>query len=113
VLARDPQNLRAHYTSGLLRLYLESPTEALKHFQLVAQVDPKDAYAAYYTAQCLAQERKYDESLTWYDKAIRIDPYLRSAYYAAAQAARAAGRTNKPRRFLMSSATGEEPRAAG
>src|SRR5690349_753109 len=45
ILKDDPQNLRAQYCSGLLKLFLESPDEALPHFQLVAQADPKDAYA--------------------------------------------------------------------
>jgi tetratricopeptide (TPR) repeat protein len=100
VLQTDANNLRAHYCSGLLKLYLQSPAEALKHFQIVAEVDPQDAYAAYYTGQCLAQERTYDEALTWYGRAVAIDPYLRSAYYAVSQAARAAGRNNEAAEFL-------------
>jgi tetratricopeptide (TPR) repeat protein len=53
-----------------LKLYLESPQDALKHFQLVASADPKDAYAAYYVGQCLAQSHKYDQAVEWYRKAV-------------------------------------------
>jgi tetratricopeptide (TPR) repeat protein len=53
VLAIDPQDLRAHYNSGLLRLYLESPGEAMNHFQLVAETDPKDAFAAYASGEAV------------------------------------------------------------
>ncbi|MCI0630241.1 MAG: FG-GAP-like repeat-containing protein [Phycisphaerales bacterium] len=91
VVKDEPGNLRAQYCSGLLKLYLESPEEALPHFELVAKAAPpngNDAYAAYYVGQCLAQQRQYEEAVEWYEKALKLDPYLRSAYYALSQALR-------------------------
>jgi tetratricopeptide (TPR) repeat protein len=86
VLAADPAHLRAHYVSGLLHLYLSSPAVAQPHFERVANADPDDAYAAYYLAQCLAQQGEYAGALARYQQAMAVDPYLRSAYYGAFQA---------------------------
>lgn len=112
VLSADSHHLRARYCIGLLRLHLQSPDEALPHFQLVAEADPKDAYAAYYVGQCLSQQRSYEDAAEWYDKAIALDGYLRSAYYAAAQAYRALQREDDAKRMLDEFLTLEKnPRA--
>jgi len=91
VLKADPKNIHANYTIGLLKLYLQSPDEAIGYYQKVAAADPHDAYAAYYVGQCLAQTRQYEKAVEWFKKSIEIDPYLRSGYYAAAQALRGMG----------------------
>ena len=85
VLSADPGNLRAHYVAGLVQLYLGFPQEAAEHFEFVADADAKDAHAAYYLAQCLAQQSDYQQAITWYQRAMQLDPYLRSAYYGAFQ----------------------------
>nr|MBS0020864.1 VCBS repeat-containing protein [Gammaproteobacteria bacterium] len=85
VLAADPGHLRAHYVAGLLRLYVADAVPALRHFQRVTEGDPKDAYAAYYVAQCLAQQGQPQEALVWYRRSMALDPYLRSSYYGAFQ----------------------------
>ena len=84
-LHAEPDNLRAHYVSGLVKLYLGFPDEALTHFEFVANTDSQDAHAAYYRAQCLAQLADYGQAITWYQRAMELDPYLRSAYYGAFQ----------------------------
>ncbi|MEX2121578.1 MAG: FG-GAP-like repeat-containing protein [Pirellulales bacterium] len=84
VLKKHPGHLRARFCSGLLLLHGGNARQALGHFLAVAKADPKDAYAAYYVAQCLAELDRRAEALQWYRKALRLDPYLRSAYYAAA-----------------------------
>lgn len=86
VLAEQAGHARAHYVAGLLRLYLGSPEAAEIHFRRVAEADPADAYAIYYLGQCLAQQSRFEPALAAYRKAIELDPYLRSAYYAAFQA---------------------------
>ncbi|MBT8103241.1 MAG: VCBS repeat-containing protein [Gammaproteobacteria bacterium] len=86
VLKSDPDNLRAHYVSGLVNLYIGFPDEALTHFEFVSDRDEKDAHAAYYRAQCLAQLADYEQASAWYQRAMELDPYLRSAYYGAFQA---------------------------
>ena len=100
VIAAAPNHLRANYCVGLLKLYLESPADALPHFKLVAAADPKDAYAAYYVGQCLAQSHNYDQAVEWYRKAIELDPYLRSGYYALSQSYRALGKDDDAAKML-------------
>ena len=92
VLEADPTDLRAHYVTGLLQLYLGSPAEALEHFSYVVENDPDDAFAAYYRAQCLAQLGNDALALTAYEQAMGLDPYLRSAYYGAFQSLQRLGR---------------------
>jgi len=91
VLQDEPTHLRANYTTGLLKLYLQSPAESIGYYQKVADADARDAYAAYYVGQCLAQMRQYQMAVEWFQKSVEIDPYLRSGYYAAAQALRGLG----------------------
>jgi tetratricopeptide (TPR) repeat protein len=100
VIAQDPDDLRAHYVAGLLRLYLASPSEAIGHFRKVAEADPDDAYAAYYLGQCLAQQSEYEQALTWYQRALAADPYLRSGYYGAFQALRRLRRVDEARQMV-------------
>jgi tetratricopeptide (TPR) repeat protein len=112
VLRRDPDHLRAHYCTGLLKLYLQSPQQALPHFTFVAEKDDKDAHAAYYVGQCLAQMRRYDEAAKWYEKAIANDGYLRSGYFALSQAYRALNRNEDAAKTLDSfQALERNPRA--
>ena len=100
VLAAEPENLRANYIAGLLRLYLSSPAEAMEHFRRVAEADDEDAYAAYYLAQCLAQLSDHEQALQWYQKALQLDPYLRSAYYGAFQSMQRLGKTDAAREMV-------------
>ena len=91
VLALDTLHLRAHYTAGILRSVLETPTAAFGHFEVVAKADDTDAHAAYFTGQALAQQGQWANAVAWFARAIEADAYLRSSYYAGAQAARRAG----------------------
>ena len=100
VLASEPAHPRAHYVAGLLRLYLASPAEALIHFKQVAEADPQDAYAAYYLAQCLSQQSEHEQALGRYQQAIRLDPYLRSAYYGAFQSLQRLKRRDEARELV-------------
>ena len=93
VLARDGAHLRAQYTAGILRSVLETPEAALAHFQVVAEADPGDAHAAYFTGQALSQQSRWADAVVWFARAIEANAYLRSSYYAGAQAARRAGDT--------------------
>ncbi|MEO0424289.1 MAG: FG-GAP-like repeat-containing protein, partial [Pseudomonadota bacterium] len=87
VLGQAPEHQRAHFVAGLLRLYEGAQVAALEHFQQVAEADPSDAYAAYYTGQLLSGDDP-EEALRWFERAIETDPYLRSAYYGASIALR-------------------------
>jgi tetratricopeptide (TPR) repeat protein len=92
VLQDEPTHVRARYLSGLIRLYLGSPQEAMAEFESVLESDPNDAHAAYYLAQCQAQLNRHEQALPWYQRAIEADPYLRSAYYGAFQSLQRLGR---------------------
>jgi hypothetical protein len=88
VLASDPDNARANYVAGLLRLYLGEVELAAAHFQSVVGEDPSDAYAHYYLGQCQLRLGDREAALESYATAIELDPYIRSAYYGAAQVLR-------------------------
>ena len=77
--------LRAQYCRAILLFNGSNPAAALEFFQQVAQADPQDAYAAYYTGRCLFEAEKFSDAMSWYRKAIAIDPFLQSAYYGAFQ----------------------------
>lgn len=99
VLAAEPDHARAHYVSGLLKLYRSRTDEAAAHFRAVLEADPDDAYAAYYLAQCVAPADG-EAALALYERALQADPYLRSAYYGAALVARRLGRTEEAKEGL-------------
>jgi tetratricopeptide (TPR) repeat protein len=92
VLQSEPSHLRARYLAGLVQLFLGDPRGALKDFGIVAEADPEDAHAAYYLAQCHAQLADPEEALSWYQRAMGLNPYLRSAYYGAFQSLQRLGR---------------------
>jgi hypothetical protein len=102
VLAADPDQLRAQYVAGLLRLYRGDAEQALVHFRRVTEGDPKDAYAAYYLGQCLAQQGKTREALDWYRRSMALDPYLRSSYYGAFQMLRKLNQREAARALMVS-----------
>ena len=85
VIEADPTNLRAHYVAGLIHLYLGATQDARAEFRFVAGADPKDAHAAYYLAQSLAQLGDWAGALPWFQRAMKLNPYLRSAYYGGFQ----------------------------
>jgi tetratricopeptide (TPR) repeat protein len=100
VLAEEPGHLRAMYTTGILRLYLGEAETATRYFQDVVSSDPRDAYAAYFLGQSHLQLGDYASAAQWLVKATELDPYLRSAYWASAQALRRVGRTDDAQALL-------------
>jgi len=95
VIQTDPANLRAHYVAGLIHLYLGATAEARAEFELVAKSDPDDAHAAYYLAQSLAQLGDFSAALPWFQRAMELNPYLRSAYYGGFQSLQRLDRTEE------------------
>jgi Tfp pilus assembly protein PilF len=94
VLAADPQQLRAHYALGLLLLHDSRAREALPHFSFAAGRAPRDPYTLYYVGQCLFQQGDLTGALGSYERALAIDPHLRSAAYGAFQAMQRLGRAD-------------------
>jgi Flp pilus assembly protein TadD len=95
VLSKDPDHLRANYCSGLLRLYLGETREAFEHFKLVADADANDPFAAYYLGQCMEQSGDMDGAARQFERALQLDPYLRSAYYRLSQVYQRLGRVEE------------------
>ncbi|GJM09470.1 MAG: hypothetical protein DHS20C11_17460 [Lysobacteraceae bacterium] len=86
VVAEKADHLDAHYVIALLSFNRGDCATAVEHFETVRTGDPKDAYAAYFLAQCKVQQGDAAGALALYQSAIDLDPYLRSAYYGAFQA---------------------------
>ena len=100
VLERDSEHPRALYVSGILRLYLGETEPAETLLRRVADIDPDDAFAAYFLGQIMLQSANHDEAAAWFLRAAELDPYLRSAYWAGAQALRRAGRIDESEALL-------------
>ena len=100
VLQRSPQHLRALYTSGLLELNGGRADRAEVLFRQVCDADAEDAFAAYYLALSLAQQGRHEQALPWYQRAIKLDPHLRSAYYGAFQVLRQLRQVGAAREML-------------
>jgi len=100
VLKIEPRHQRALYTSGLIHLYLGRTEQAIPLFRAVAVADPNDAYTAYFLGQSLLQAGAHVEASQWLLQAVRLDPYLRSAYWAAAQALRRTERADAASRLI-------------
>lgn len=112
VLADDPGHVRAHYVSGLLRLYVGDTAQSAAHFRRVLDADPGDAYAAYFLGQNLLQEGRLEETLAFYGQAMTLDPYLRSAYYGAALVLRRLDRRDEARQMIEAyESLADNPRA--
>ena len=100
VLVDSPNHLRALYTSGIIHLYLGDAEAAAAQFRAAADGDPNDAYSAYYLGQSLLQTQAFDEAARWLLRARDLDPYLRSSYWAGAQALRRQGRDDEAAALL-------------
>jgi len=86
VLSADPQNLRAHYSLGLVLLNDGRAADALPHFTTVAERNPDDPYAAYYVGRAKFQTGDVAGALAAYERALALSPRLRSGAYGSFQA---------------------------
>ena len=84
VLAQEPDNVRAAYVAGVLRLRNGNNAAAIAAFQRVLDTDSTDAYAWYHLGS--AQEASdAAAAVEAYQHAVDLDPYLRSAWYRLGQ----------------------------
>ncbi len=97
VLSVDPRQVRAHYNLGLILLNDGRPAEALGHFLLASEHERGDAYAVYYVGQCKFQQGDAAGALDAYQRALTLNPRLRSAAYGAFQAMQRLGRADASR----------------
>ena len=91
-LKHDPGHLHGHYTLGLIYSAQGKQYElALQAFEQVARADPDDPLVHYYLGQVKAKLGRSGEAISALRRAIRLDPYNTSAYYALANQLRRQG----------------------
>lgn len=101
ILANVPAgNVRATFLTGLIHLYLGSTDPAVDSLEAVVAADPSDAYAAYFLGQAHLQRGAPDAAAPYLLEATRLDPWLRSAYWAGAQALKRLGRDDEATQLL-------------
>jgi len=96
VLVKSAEQLRAHYNLGLLLLHDGRAAEALPHLSLVATRDPENAFAQYFVAQCRFQQSEFTAAVVAYERALTLNPHLRSAAYGAFQSRQRLARADAP-----------------
>ena len=100
VLRRHADEVRAHFGLGLVLLHDGNAADALPHFTFVADRDLNDAYAIYFAAQCRSQLNDAVGAVGDYQRALAINPHLRSAAYGAFRALQKADRADEAQRML-------------
>ena len=98
VLETEPDHLRALYVAAILLKRTGDPRNmatAFQYSQRVAEADPLDAYAAYQVGSGHRDAGKFAEALTWFERAVELDPYLQSAYYGSQQMLIRLGRSDE------------------
>ncbi|MCH8314552.1 MAG: VCBS repeat-containing protein [Planctomycetes bacterium] len=98
VLEAEPNHLRALYVAAILLKRTGEPRNmatAFQYAQRVAEADPLDAYAAYQVGSGYRDAGKFSEALTWFERAVELDPYLQSAYYGSQQMLIRLGRSDE------------------
>lgn len=77
VIASDPDNPHAHFSTGIIRYYQGKLDEAQKHFRKVTEQDPDDPNAWYFLGKTYPQDDPYVK--TCYEKALQLNPYMNGA----------------------------------
>jgi hypothetical protein len=76
ILKEDAGNLHAHFCLGVIFKYQGKISEAHRQFEQVTRLDPTDAHAWYNLGHT---EENRNLQKEYYEKAIRLNPYLRRA----------------------------------
>ena len=100
VLTRDPVNVRALYTSGIVNLYLGYTEEAIQFLNEALHVDPDDAYTSYFLGQAHLQAGNYELAQQHLIRTLELNSALRSAYWAASTASRRLGDIERATSFV-------------
>jgi tetratricopeptide (TPR) repeat protein len=113
VVAREPENLYAHYCRGVILQYNGQMAEANAEFKYVVDHDPADAHSWFRYGMTLTGPglEQADQKVEIFTKAVECNPYLSSAWYALQQAhnmAAAKARGGDPDRAKALAARGQE-----
>ena len=101
ILTQEPVNLRALYTSAIIQFYVGQVDTARERFAQVTELDSKDAYAIYFLGQLDVQDQDYERAIDYLDRAIELDPYIKSAYWAGYLASLRLGNTDEADAYLQ------------
>jgi Flp pilus assembly protein TadD len=85
VLKQYPNNPYAHYCSGIIYFHLGQTQLALPHFVEVTRIDPNDAHGWYFRGMCQKNHSESPEALEYFEKALKLNPYLNPCRYSIAQ----------------------------
>lgn len=111
VLAASPRHARANYVAGILQLRAGAMREAAERLEIAYERAPDDSHAAYFLGQAIEPDDP-ERALELYERAIDIDPWLRSAYYRAFLVLRRIGDPDRAQaRLERFQALQEDPRA--
>lgn len=98
VLAKDPENLHALYYRGIILQHVGNAAAAIPCFEKVTRKRPTDGAAWYLLGLCKNRlDQPAEEQLL---HAVRLRPYLYSAYYQLYQSALRADDVEKARGYL-------------
>lgn len=98
----NPNLAVAQFASGWLNVWLGKPDVAIEHLahaMRLSPIDPAAAPSMVATAHAHFMAQRYDEALSWADKATQAQRTVAATRIAAASAA-AAGRLGEARRFI-------------
>jgi Tfp pilus assembly protein PilF len=98
VLAKDPQNLRALYSKGILLQHLGKAEEAIPCFEQAVRQRPQDGAAWYLLGLCKSRLGQPAEQELL--RAVSLRPGLYSAYYQLYQSALRAGDSAKAKEYI-------------
>jgi tetratricopeptide (TPR) repeat protein len=83
VVRRDSDNPNGHFCLGLLLMHQKDPQEAVKHFEAVLRIDPRDAYSWYWLGTLKGED--LNEQTKCYEKALKLNRHLSGAIYGLGQ----------------------------
>ncbi|NKB68819.1 MAG: tetratricopeptide repeat protein [Candidatus Latescibacteria bacterium] len=100
-LQHDTDHIHAHYTLGLIyNAQGKEHERARTAFERVVQADPDDPLAQYYLGQVEAKLGRSEVAISHFQRAIALDPYNVSSYYAMANQYRKMGRQDQWKQTL-------------
>lgn len=109
VIERDPGNLHAHYSRGIILEYLGQIGRAHEDFKLVAETDPKDGHAWFKVGSTLTDKddptrpagpSQAKELIEIYTRALEQNPYLVTALFKLQAAASWSGDRDRQAELL-------------
>ncbi|MCI0486816.1 MAG: FG-GAP-like repeat-containing protein [Blastocatellia bacterium] len=95
-----PDSPQPHYMLGIIAKSQNRPEDAIKSFQRVLQIDPRDVGANVNVAQLLMQQRKYADALPLVRVAVESEPYNVTATYNLAIALLRSGQREEGQQFI-------------